>query len=398
METTTTAIAEYNLVEAGLEALRGRYSDIVFDLRSVKGNTEARQARKELVTLRTSLEAKRKELQAPLRDRAALINEEAKRITAAVLELERPIYEAIKADELRRERERKERDAAEAKRVAKHRDAIQAITETALRAVGKSSDAIATEIDALEAFEVGEDFDEFQAGAQAAKDSTLAQLRTLHGAALANENEARRLAEERAELARQKAEQERKAQEQAAALAEQQRVERERLEAERQERARKDAEARAERERQERADREARAEQERLARLERERQEQIAREARAAQQAQEDAARAEAQRIAAEEIARQRAELDAQAEAMAEQQRVAAVASLAAQAEQIHEGVEAVESLVDDVLADNRPTVDEVVKELQRALNASEYAVLHWLVNLAPEIEDRFRALIRSQA
>ena len=97
METTTTAIAEYNLVEAGLEALRGRYSDIVFDLRSVKGNTEARQARKELVTLRTSLEAKRKELQAPLRDRAALINEEAKRITAAVLELERPIYEIGRA-------------------------------------------------------------------------------------------------------------------------------------------------------------------------------------------------------------------------------------------------------------------------------------------------------------
>lgn len=285
---TTTAIAEYNPVEAGLEALRVKYQDVAFDLRSTKGNAEARAARRDLVSLRTGLDAKRKELKEPILERAKLIDSEAKRITAELLKLEKPIDDAIKADELRRER--KEREAAEAKRVARLQDSIQAITATALRAVGKHSTEIADEIEALEAFEIGADYDEFRAGAQAAKDSTLSQLHTLFGAALANEQEAARLAMERAEFARHQAE--------AAALAEQQRVERERLEAARAEQERMDAAVRADM-----------AEQDR-----------IQREARAAQQAKEDAERAERQRLIDEENARVAAANAAEAARIAEEQ------------------------------------------------------------------------------
>ena len=101
-----SALTEYNPTEAALADLRQRYADVAFDLTTTKGDKEARAARKELVTLRTSLEAKRKELKAPALERAKLIDTEAKRIEAAILELEEPIDAQIKADEARRERER----------------------------------------------------------------------------------------------------------------------------------------------------------------------------------------------------------------------------------------------------------------------------------------------------
>lgn len=319
---TTTAIAEYNPVEAGLEALRVKYQDVAFDLRSTKGNAEARAARRDLVSLRTGLDAKRKELKEPILERAKLIDSEAKRITAELLKLEKPIDDAIKADELRRERERREREVAEAKRVARLQDSIQAITATALRAVGKHSTEIADEIEALEAFEIGADYDEFRAGAQAAKDSTLSQLHTLYGAALANEQEAARLAMERAEFARQQAEAKRLADEQAAA--EQERLAR--IEAERQAQERVERERAALQERidnQIRIDREAAAAKEQAEREEFARQQAAIEAKNAAESARiEEEKAALSRRIQAEEAARTEAARVAEEAARAESARV----------------------------------------------------------------------------
>lgn len=63
-------------------------------------------------TLRTSLEAKRKELKAPALERSRLIDSEAKRIESEIRSLEDPIDALITAEEQRRERERAERQAA----------------------------------------------------------------------------------------------------------------------------------------------------------------------------------------------------------------------------------------------------------------------------------------------
>ncbi len=319
---TTTAIAEYNPVEAGLEALRVKYADVAFDLRSTKGNAEARAARRDLVSLRTGLEAKRKELKEPILERAKLIDAEAKRIAGELLKLEQPIDDAIKADELRRERERKEREAAEARRVAKIEESIRSITATALRAVGKPSAAIADEIEALQAFEIGEDYDEYKAGAQAAKDAALAQLQTLHGAALANENEAARLAAEREEFARQQAEAKRLADEQAAA--EQERLAR--IEAERQAQERVERERAALQERidnQIRIDREAAAAKEQAEREEFARQQAAIEAKNAAESARiEEEKAALSRRIQAEEAARTEAARVAEEAARAESARV----------------------------------------------------------------------------
>ena len=97
-----TEIAEYSVTTAALAELRQRFGNVAFDLTTTKGDKEARAARLELVRLRTSLEAKRKELKAPALERSRLIDAEAKRITAAIDELEAPIDEQITAVERQR--------------------------------------------------------------------------------------------------------------------------------------------------------------------------------------------------------------------------------------------------------------------------------------------------------
>ena len=108
----TAAIAEYSPTEAALAELQERFGGVVWDLTTVKGNADARAARRELVTLRTNLEAKRKALKAPALEYAKRIDSEAKRIAAAIGAVEEPIDAQIKADEARREQERQARAAA----------------------------------------------------------------------------------------------------------------------------------------------------------------------------------------------------------------------------------------------------------------------------------------------
>ena len=91
----STSVAEYNPIAAGLAVVRQRYANVAWDLKTTKGNADARAARKELVTLRVSLESKRVELKAPVLERAKLIDSEAKRITAELLKIETPIDEQI---------------------------------------------------------------------------------------------------------------------------------------------------------------------------------------------------------------------------------------------------------------------------------------------------------------
>mgnify|MGYP000576626776 CR=1 FL=1 len=99
-EAPTSALAEYSPTAAALADLRQRFAGVVWDVTTTKGNNEARAARLELVKLRTSLEAKRKELKAPALERSRLIDAEAARITGEIVALERPIDEQIKVAEL----------------------------------------------------------------------------------------------------------------------------------------------------------------------------------------------------------------------------------------------------------------------------------------------------------
>lgn len=319
-----TKIAEYSPTAAALAELRQRFGNIAFDLSTTKGDKEARAARLELVRLRTSLEAKRKELKAPALERSRLIDDEAKRITSAILELETPIDQQIQAAEQKKEAERLAKIEAERQRVATIRARIDSITSVALRAVGKPAAEIEAKIKLLVGITIGPDYAEFQAEAEAAHADTLAKLRDMHAAALASEAEAARLAAERAELERLRAEQEereriereRMAAEQAMIAAEQ-RAEADRLEAlareQRERLAAEEAAAKAEREAADRAAADARAEQDR-----------IAAEARAAEQRKIDEHAAELRRQQEAEAAEQRRRDE---EAQAERRRQEAMAA-----------------------------------------------------------------------
>lgn len=309
------AVAEYSPTAAALADLRARFKGVVFDVTTTKGDKEARAARLELVRLRTSLEAKRKELKAPALERSRMIDTEAKRIEGEILSLEKPIDEQIKAEEARRERERAAKAEAERRRVAEIQGWIDGIKALPVRAAGKTSIVIEALIGDLVAVKVDETFAEFRPAAEAAHAQALATMRDLLAAAQAHEEEARRLRAEREALEQQRREDE-------ARRAEADRIAREEHEAEVRritaEREKQEAELRAQREAEEarmaeqrRIEAERQAEEQRrldAERAELERQQAEIDRQRREQEEREAAARAEAERVERERIEAQRRE------------------------------------------------------------------------------------------
>lgn len=287
-----TPIAEYSETAAALGELRQRHQGVVFDVTKPKEMKAAKEARAELRTLRTGLEKKRVEIKAPALERCRLIDAEARRITAELVALEEPIDVQIKAEEARAESERLAKLEAERLRVEAIQQKIQAIRDVPAGLVGKPSVVIAGQLAKLRETVLDEaELAEHYVTATDALAAAIARVEQLLAAQHEAEAEQKRIAAEREELARIRAENERlqrEAEERrladerkaAAERAEADRlaqVERDRLAAE--ERAQREAEqaardeaARAEREAQEAADR-ARREQEQAAlQAERERQ------------------------------------------------------------------------------------------------------------------------------
>lgn len=280
-----SAITEFNQTAAGLAQLRADIEGRTFDCSTTAGDKEARGVRLNLVTLRTTIEGKRKELKAPLLERGRLIDSEAARIIAEVKALEEPIDAVIRAAEAEREARKQERERAEAERLAVINRAIDRIRNMPSLYVTATPAVVAEAIAELQGMDLDTQFDDVHRPRAAdALAGALESLTTIHTERVAAAAEAARLVEERAELARQKAEakaaQEAAEAEAAAARAEADKlaqaerdrlaaIEAERIAAERAEQERIEAEARAERERQDRelAERAAalRAEEERVA-------------------------------------------------------------------------------------------------------------------------------------
>lgn len=301
-------IAAFNATEAGLATLRAELEGKTFDCSDRAQDAEARIARRELVTLRTTIEQRRKELKAPLLERGRVLDDEAKRITGEVLKLEQPIDAQIKAEEQRRADEKAARERAEAERATKVAKAIDAVRQRTVAMVSADSQAIELELVELTIASplAGLDATEAEtAEAAAVLTQVTASLRTLADAAKAREEEAARLQRERAELERQRQEEEDR-QRQAAADAEAERARQ--AEADRQareaEQKKLDEQRRAE---EARIAEERRIEQERIDQANAAERERLNAEAAALRQRQEDAARAESEKRAADlEAQRQR--------------------------------------------------------------------------------------------
>lgn len=321
-----TEIAEYSQTAAALSDLRHRYAGVAFSVTTTKGMDEAKKARQEVKGYRTALEAKRKEIKAPALERCRLIDDEAKTITAALLELEEPIDQQIKAEEARKEAEKAAKAEAERIRVQSIQDRISNIRSAVGSAVGRTFSGISQLLSDTGAMVIGSEFEEFQEHAQSAKDETLEKLREMQIAAKAREDEearikaeqeaeAARIAAERAELAKLRAEQEARDREAASTRAEQERKDREAREAVEREQAAKLA-----------AERAAQAEE---LRKQREAQEAELRAQREAQ-AKADAEAAAARRAEESRLAAERAELRRQQDEAAAAQRAAEEAKHAA--------------------------------------------------------------------
>lgn len=203
----TTAITEYSKTDAALADLAGRFKGVVFDVKDPKGMQEARHARAELRNYRVDLEKVRVEIKAPALERCRLIDAEAKRITAALVELEDPIDATIKVEEKRKEREAQERAEAERQRVAGLRAQIEAIRRLPTACVGKTSWQIMTALNAARGTAIGPGFAELSGEAEEALAASVAQIAEMLSSTQAQEAEAERVKAEREELARQQAEQ-----------------------------------------------------------------------------------------------------------------------------------------------------------------------------------------------
>lgn len=222
-------VVRYSATEAALATLARRYADPKqWDLKTTKGNDAARAARKELVTLRTTLESRRKAFKAPFVELGRLIDAEAKRVTDAIVKIETPIDDAIKADEARREEERRAAAAAEAARKAKLQagvDGIAAFVRQA-SAPGMTAARLAKGIEILTGMAFPPDqWQEYTDAAVKAHADALAAIKEAHAGAVEREAEAARLEAQRLEnerIAAELAEQRRQQEAQAEALRKQQ--------------------------------------------------------------------------------------------------------------------------------------------------------------------------------
>lgn len=234
------AVVTYSRTEAAVAELRKKYQGARYDLTTTSGDKAARAARLELVTVRTSLEKKRKELKAPAVEFGNRVDGEAARLTQEILALEAPIDSQIKTDEQRREAERRAKEEAEAARKKRHTDAIARIAGYVAQAAGLPSDRLAKGVQMLETFDLT-GFEEFTVDATATRDATLQALRELHAKTVAREQEDARLKAEREEQACVAAAQAQREQELRAQQAE---LDRQRAELERQQQEREAAERR----------------------------------------------------------------------------------------------------------------------------------------------------------
>jgi hypothetical protein len=345
--------AVFQPFRAQLDAIKAEGAAVTFEIQTTAGMSIAVAWRRKFRELRVEAEKARKERKAPILEIGRLLDAKAKDLEAEILPLEDRFDVAIKAEEARREEERKAEEARERARVEQIQNRIAEL-RGALGAVayGAASGLIAEHIADLVKVPVEmSEFAEFTGHAQVAKDETLAKLREQLAATIAREEQAEKekLVRE-AEEARLKAEREQLERDRAAHAEE----ERQAAAA----RAKVDAEARAKREAEE-------------AELRRQREELAKQQAEVDRQRREQEARDEAARQA-EARKHREAENIAKAQAAAERDRQT------------------------QIRAQRRPSDDQIVEALCKAfrsLKPTEDEVIEWVATFDAE-DARSRRLV----
>jgi len=117
IEQVQGVLAKFSRVEAGLAALREKHANVVYPVATTAGMADAKAARAEIRAGRFAVEQLRKTAKTPLLQIGRRIDMEAIRITEAILEVEQPIDDQIKAEEARKAADREAKKAAEVERL-----------------------------------------------------------------------------------------------------------------------------------------------------------------------------------------------------------------------------------------------------------------------------------------
>lgn len=312
-ETTELTVIERAALALGTSEREAKLAELVkqsatiVELKNTAARDQCHGAAMVLRTTRVDIEKSGKAAREDATAFSKAVIAEEKRLLAITQPEETRLIELRDDWDERIAAEKRAKVEAEAKRIAGIRAKIDEIRACVSIAAGKSASEIEGAIAELvaEVIDVAS-FAELTGDAEMARGETLDKLHTMHAAAVEREAEAKRVAEESARLARERAE-----------FEEQQR----RAAAERAEKERRDTAARAE---QERKDDAARAAREAEERKQREAEEAARRE----QQAREDAARREAleaeeKRLAAVYAERERERAEEQARMDAERAEMA---------------------------------------------------------------------------
>jgi len=191
-------IKEYSPTEAGLSDIQERMKDVTYDVTNTLGMAQAKRDRKELVTLRVSLESKRKELKSPALERCRLIDTEAARIKDEIVKLEKPIDEQIKSEEKRLAAIKEEKRIAKEKLDFEIMEKISKLTTMPDRVASDGSEKLQACIDFLTDMEITEEkFLTFTSLAEEARCVALGKITGMHSAKVEAEAEAARVDEER---------------------------------------------------------------------------------------------------------------------------------------------------------------------------------------------------------
>lgn len=176
-EAVQNGIAEISAVRKGIDELKKKYANAVYDVRVADGMEKAKAARQEIRKPRYAVEKTRKESKSKLAALGKSIDSEAARITAELLALEVPIDDQIKAEEKRKEDERQAKIMAEQQRQEAIRAALAGIS--GLPATTKRTvESLTASIEMLESCVPGEAvFQEFLEHANDLHQKTLATLK-----------------------------------------------------------------------------------------------------------------------------------------------------------------------------------------------------------------------------
>lgn len=319
------SLVRLSKTEADLAALKADAALMTFSMATTKQAELTRAFRARCVGMRTALKKNCERLRAPAKDfRDAVIAEERK-LVAEIEAIEDRADSVIKADEARRAAEKAARDEAERKEAARVQQCMDVLRDSVAGAIGISAENIAKHLALIELYVITlEEFGDRAGEAAQVKQQTVAKLREMHAAAVAQEAEAARA---KAQAEAERVERER--------IAAEQRAEAERLAADRKTLEAQQAAARAAQAKIDRDAAAARAKADREAAAARAEQDRIAAEARAAEQRRLDEQAAELRRQREEQEARDRAAREAEearlrAERLAEQARIDAEAAEAA--------------------------------------------------------------------